>query len=187
MFSKLSATILPLVRQAESTDTHQYIRQHERDKDRRRNSDSRPRDDEADGDETSVSLDALLLFLENMVVRPQRNETKPSINADRKSAPSATQQRHTSPSLYATHAYAHAAKTSPSPVTEPHHNPDTTGTQELSPPIAESDQNPLIDEIIKELHGLKKMGVTELHLDKGETFASSLFNAIERAKSSASI
>lgn len=178
MLSKLGAIIPPFLRQAESTDTHQYIRQHEREQGKRKGSDHP--DDENDGytDEASVSIDALLLFLESMASAAEGNSPKATTASEHEAAQN-NANAQSSPSLYAAHAYAHAAKTSPRIQESP---PAATITDNPSGQATHNINSGLIDTLISEIRYLKSRGIKELHIERSDTFASSLFQAIEKAK-----
>lgn len=178
MLSKLGPILSPLIRQPESTDTHQYIKQHERDQGRRKPFNEGRDDDNEYADETNVSVDALLLFLESMVHRytpptPEQGvfSSTPNIKA-------------ASPSLYAANAYAHAAKTNPHNVDDLNNTEQPAQDYSSHAPskMAHDSNHELIEQLIEEIKLLKSKGVQELSIERGETFADSLFQAIEKAK-----
>lgn len=179
MFSKLGTTIPPFLRQAESTDTHQYIRRHERDQGRRKNFENHDADADNYDDEASVSVEALLLFLESMASATGHKTHKATISNEHEIAHNKATSP-ASPSLYAAHAYAHAAKTSPvssSEAATPSYPPDQATIQ-----TTDSAGNTLITDLITEVRALKDSGVKMLYIERGDSFADSLFQAIEKAR-----
>lgn len=191
MFSGSTSLLRPVTRQAEETDTHMYIRQQERDQNRKRFTKS---DDDDSGfdmnDQTSVSLDALATFLSNMLGDPQPAAmAAQNAAAQERAAPA---PRANLVNRRAASAYAHAAETAPHPpLSAESALPESTIAAEAEADAANAAtegadrpdaNNDLLRTILQDVEFLRKGGVQTITIERAETFEQSLIEALERAK-----
>lgn len=179
MFTNLGQILQPsLPRTAESTDTHLYLRQQERDHGRgKKDRKKEDADSFSTDDFTSISIDALYAFLCNLLER--EGIPPPSTNAAGQSfAPlqgiSAAETAPDNMSARAAGAYAHAAQTAPQEIQDV---PQTiAGTQTAAAETSTAQR------LLKDVEILKNRGIRELQIERADTFLDSLFLSIEKAK-----
>lgn len=178
MLGKIEKLVTPLIRQPEQTDTHQYIRQHERESNKRKNNSNKQDDfDNNSEDQATVSIESVILFLENMMI----NSGIPANNIHSKASNNAgfNKAKEVKPSLYAANAYAHAAKTSPviQELNSNDHNIEANIQKQGT-------NNVIVREIYDALVDLKKRGATTLIIERSDTFLNSLLASIHNAQAS---
>lgn len=186
MLSQLGPLFKTLFRQAESTDTWQGIRLDEK-KDGRRKQDFEEKADDSDlwEDSTGVSVDALHAFLVNFLKNPH------VIAASQKQAPSA---KTSSPSAPAAETAKQPVNTATARAVSAYQTmSDKTHPPEFSAPpedktltevdLLQASDVRVIHGLIADLEDLFAKGVTQLTIEKADTFLQSLQNAVEKAKS----
>lgn len=189
MFTVLGKDILPPIKEAEKTDTHQYIRRHERDPNSK-NKKKNETDDAFDmEDKTSVSVDALYSFLHGLVQSQLAPDEKPSfITSEERTALdileegisiTAQRSKQTPENAYAASAYAHAAETSPK--AEIRSNTYNASGEEGSLILGTEDIR-TIHGLMDDLKILQSHNIRHIEIDRAETFFKSLENSIQAQK-----
>ena len=209
MFSDLTQILKPAVRQAEETDTHLYIRKHDRDQGKKKRGSRQDKDDYFDmEDRATVSVEALHAFISNMLLdagptspSPAQQQT-PGMDADIRNAdkpldrgpisdPPAT-STYNAQTARAASAYAHAAQTMP-------HNTQQTpaaggdNIAQRQGQSAEDDgrdnhinqhnaRHDLLRRLLQEIEVLRARNIREITIEKADSFEDSLFDAILAAK-----
>tara|TARA_B100002003_G_C13817225_1_gene402480 strand:- start:54 stop:554 length:501 start_codon:yes stop_codon:yes gene_type:complete len=163
MFSELGKVIAPHTRHAENTDTHQYLRKHERDQRRNKNGNKSDEIFEAGEDQATVSIQALCVFIESLI----QKENNASTSQGHLSANTPQPLSQANPNARAASAYAHAAETMPH-------------KQENEIPDSTSDNSEL-GQILNKLKALQTRNIEHLHIERADSFLESLFNAIDKA------
>lgn len=189
MFTVLGQYILPKVKEAEKTDTHQYIRRHERDS----NSKNKKKKDSEDlfdmEDKALVSVDALFNFLKNLAQNQDENQDSINFISDEEKTArdileegiSITAQRAKTPSqnAKAASAYAHAAETSP----KAEIRSNSYNAKDKDPVFNLSDEDlQIVHELIEDLRILQAHNIRDIEIDRAETFFLSLKNSIQAKK-----
>lgn len=176
-------------RQAEQGDTRMALQRREEEEGRKRNPRQRGGRDELRNDEASVSIEALQLFLDNLL---RSNDTRQDRDAGIAAAaqpvqetllqPSQPRANFASPSAQAARAYASASRTSrrvpamESAVVMPENPLSAIARPRLSAPEKE-----LIAGLQENLAALTVRGVRDLSIQRGETFLGSLASSARLA------
>lgn len=172
MFSNLGNIQLHKPRQAETADTRLGIGRHEKDAHQNKSGKDKDEDFFDQEDSTTVSIEALRVFLLNFLKSQQEAESKesaPQINtAVASPAPS-------SEAAQAAGAYAATAKANE----RTEISAEETATQEM---LSTEDTRRMLA-LLETLKFLEQNGVEFLAIERGESFLSSLINAAEKAKS----
>tara|TARA_B100000242_G_scaffold272160_1_gene224858 strand:+ start:3336 stop:3989 length:654 start_codon:yes stop_codon:yes gene_type:complete len=212
MFSDLTQILKPAVRQAEETDTHLYIRKHDRDQGKKKRGSRQDKDDYFDmEDRATVSVEALYAFISNMLLDagpapsspsspPPQHQTPgndPDVrNADKpldhqpESAPEATPNPpgFNVQTARAASAYAHAAETMPQRPAADRDNMTRGQSQSAGDNGPESHINEhssrhdLLRQLLQEIEVLRARNIREITIEKADSFEDSLFDAILAAK-----
>lgn len=189
MFNVLGQSILPPVKEAEKTDTHQYIRRHERDSNSK-NKKKKQSDDLFDTeDKASVSVDALYSFLHGLTQDGQ-NTGNPDdfISSKERTARdileegiSITAQRTktTSENAHAAHAYAHAAETSPK--AEIRSNSYNSHNEDSALTLNDEDMR-IVQDLLGDLKILQAHNIREIEIERAETLFQSLQKSVKAHK-----
>lgn len=188
MFSQLGPLFKATFRQAESTDTRQAIRREENKGNRRRDEDEDAADTSALWeDSTGVSIEALQAFL----IAFLNGETGPhpetaTGHEAQTSLPEAPAEPQPAPppvnlaASHATHAYqSMAEKLEPHPHIPPVHPRPQTADVDL----VHGSEIRLIHQLIDDLEILMQNGVTELNIERADSFLDSLKAAVILEKS----
>lgn len=191
MLNVLGQYILPAKREAEKTDTRQYIRKHERDQNSKKNNHN-SEDDFFDMEDTAqVSVDALYSFLENLIKSTNSEDTldhsedidsKQKINRDiLEEAAFITfkRQKNTSENAQAANAYAHAAETSP----EASIRKLTLNSENEPTQLLQDEDKAIIEDFLKDLKILQDHHIRNIAIERAGTFIESLQYSIEQQKS----
>jgi len=180
MFSQLGPLFKTTFRQAENTDTRQGIRRDEKKDGKQKN--QRDQKDRPSAhlweDSTDVSVSALKAFLENFLnAMPDNNESnqEDKIEAATNPAPEPLQPK-TTIAARAVKAYGSMSeKTAPAP------SFDKAQTKEV--PGVDSEDVRTMYKLIEDLEMLESKGLKTLHIQRADTFLSSLAQAVRHAKS----
>lgn len=191
MLTVLGQYILPGKREAEKTDTHQYIRKHERDQNSKKKNKNRDDDLFDMEDTTSVSVDALYSFLENLIKSSQSDDiidhsedidSKEKINRDiLEEAAFITfkRQKNTSQNAKAAGAYAHAAETSP----EASMRGLKMNNADEQAQLLQGEDKVIIEDFLKDLKILQNHHIRDIEIERAGTFIESLRHSIQQQKS----
>ncbi|MFP4314491.1 MAG: hypothetical protein ACLFR0_09240 [Alphaproteobacteria bacterium] len=186
MFSIIGQYILPPKREAEKSDTNQFIRRKDQDHGNKRHK-KRSSDDIFDSeDKASVSVDALYSFLENVIADENEDITRLSYesNKDKKNrdileeAALITMRRQidTSKNSKAASAYAHAAETSPR--AEIRRNAYSNKEGDFDGIISDEDKD-AIRALLTTLKKLQTRNIRTIEIARAESFIQSLQNAVQ--------
>lgn len=165
------------LRLAENTDTRLDIRRH--DPDQEHGSDGQDENQNDDGmpyDETTVSIEALRVFLENFIQSSalsagHADGYKPgTINMDRARASSQTHK--------AAQAYKHTAQTtSPDPRIRTQGRSAADSSAQL--PLMSTEDVRTIEGLLRDLRVLEGSGIQTLKIEKSDTFLNSLVSSVQ--------
>lgn len=189
MFSQLGPLFKATFRQAESTDTRQAIRREEN-KGNRRQSDDEDAGDDIDlwEDSTGVSVEALQAFLlaflngETGQAAPENALSNPAdeTTEDEPSPPATPAPPVNMAASRATSAYQSMAdKLEPHPHTPPVHPQKPAADVDL----VHGSEIRLIHQLIDDLEILMQYGVTQLTIERADSFLDSLKAAVNQEKS----
>lgn len=179
MFSALGNIILGKPRQAENADTRLGIRRHDPEQEQKRKNENRdPSGGFADmQDDTTVSIAALRVFLENFLLSQQPEENAGNESPTELVMPSPGQvapvAARNSQALNAYQAGARTAAKPSAPVEAP--------AQPAAPQL-ESHEIRSIHKLLEDLAGLSERGVEFLRIERSDTFLHSLEEAVARLK-----
>lgn len=168
-------------RETEKTDTHAYIRQHQRDQNRKKGDGNSKEDLFSTDDQASVTTDALYAFLENFLNEQINSQKEPEVRSfldNMESLTQAKQKTFDKPLNPAINAYQHAAETSP----EKH--------EKQRKDYKNIDDSELLDnQDVKDMYALMKdveillqNGIEEIKMVRGETFLDSLILSVAAEK-----
>ncbi|MFN3700765.1 MAG: hypothetical protein ACK4VI_04490 [Alphaproteobacteria bacterium] len=196
MLNRLGSIIKLPFRQAENTDTHQYIRRQERDSQKQKHSDYAEDDTTDLYDDAVLSLDALELFLKTLQksaeeksflgVSQQITQPKKQISKTENVKSSAQ-----NPDIHqALSAYSHAAETSPNRRASGLGNgQEANGFDGLNALFAQDSPQDSQDRLsaeqiismLKDIAVLKSRGQRDIRIERADTFLKSILTAIEKA------
>lgn len=180
MFTELGQIWTHQLRKTEATDTHAYIRQHQRDEGKNNARQDAGHGEMFDSDDVAtVSVAALDAFLRSILNAHPEIERKPSLHEAAKDiqTPKA-RKKIPKPGMRAQiNAYAHAAETRPEPhpfeISKEQGNKLNLSAQELED----------IQALISDLEQLKGRNIQHLRIAKAATFLESLKNSVSYALS----
>ncbi len=171
-------------RQAESTDTRQAIREHERDQPDREQREQRQNNDSVfdQNDEAVVSVDALRVFLENFIRTADGDMTEKTENT-RENVDIAQIDENPAPPVQTPYA-AHAARAYQSAAHAG--KPDLSGAhfdQNQARNLGLQGENMrMVLVLIEDLKALTQRGIHHLKVERADDFLQSLLMAVEKAK-----
>ena len=181
MFSIIGQYIRPnKSRETDATDTHAYIRKHQRDDQKHKKQNQSDPDLFSTEDQANVSVDALHTFLENFLAEQINNNKEPELKNfldNMESLTKRTPKKQNPVKNPAIHAYQHAAETSPDQQNKrvEHKNiseKDIIGNEDMQ----------IIYALIKDLEYLQSYNVETLTIQRADTFLESLRISIQTAK-----
>ncbi len=183
MLSQLGPLFKTTFRQAEPNDTRQHI-PHEEKEDPQRKKDNQPKAQSNNDfweDNTSVSVDALRVFLIDFIKTiPEAKDmefvtNKEQIQNKRPHEKSRPKNTHNAKAVRAYQTMAeHAAPPPPLDEGETHNNNDPTADKIQSQELRD------IYTLIQDLEFLSKRGVQNLNIEKAQSFVESLKNAVAK-------
>lgn len=181
MFSIIGQYIAPKKpRETEETDTHAYIRQHERDQNRKKD-DQRQESLFSTDDQASVTTHALFAFLESFLNDQINSKKDPEIRSFLDNMESLTQVKQKileKPLNPAINAYQHAAETSPDKQEKPHKEYKNIEESDL----LDNQDIQAMYTLMKDVEILLDNNIEEIKMVRGETFLDSLILSVEAAK-----
>lgn len=181
MFSQLGQIWTQTLRRAEPTDTHEYIRKHQREDGKHKKGGDQTHKDESDifdsADNAIVSVFALDAFLQSIIQNHRRADEKPSLSeAAHDIQTPKMQKKKPKESLRAPlNAYEHAAET-----IETNKSYEITEEQSETLNLSDGDIQD-IKLLITDLQILKKNHILDIEISKGSSFLQSLRIAIKNA------
>lgn len=182
MFTTIGNFLSPnKTRETEKTDTHQYIRQHQRDQNRKKGDENKKEDLFSTDDQASVTTDALYAFLENFLNEQINSKKEPEIRSfldNMKSLTQAKRKTFDKPVNPAIHAYQHAAETSPDKHEKQHKEHKNIDDSEL---LDNQDMKSMYA-LMKDVEILLQNGIEEIKMVRGETFLDSLILSVAAEK-----
>ncbi|GJL85696.1 MAG: hypothetical protein DHS20C02_14710 [Micavibrio sp.] len=184
MFSSVSSIFATKPREAESTDTRLGIRRHDPDQEQPKR---KKKDDEEatffnEGDEATVSIEALQIFLENFLHSLLETTGMPAAPANNPAqhTQKMPMKSHDGPAAHAANAYQ---STSYAVNKETHFDsaPGQNKVENLDIGL-ESHEVRMIYALLADLKILAQQNVQTLHIERGNTFLLSLAAAVEKSK-----
>ena len=191
MFSQLGPLFRTTFRQAEPSDTHLHIPHDERNKNKKKEEDSRNSSQSSDlwEDNTNVTVDALRQFLINFLktlpgyadsenLNFENNQERPSQRPHEKTRPTNTRNAK------AVRAYQAMAEQNSNEAMAPVNQPVSTKNNPApTADLLESQELRDIHNLIDDLDVLKNANIQSLEIRPAETFLDSLKNAVKLKKS----
>ncbi len=186
MFSNVGSIFTTKPREAESTDTRLGIRRHDPDQEQPK---KKKKDDEEtaffnEGDEATVSIEALQIFLENflrslletagMPAAPAGDQAKQATST--KPTHQQTMKSHDGEAAHAANAYQ---STSFAVNKATHFDSAPIQNADLG---LESHEVRMIYDLLADLKILAEKNVQTLHIERGNTFLQSLAAAVKKSK-----
>jgi hypothetical protein len=186
MFSALGNILVNKPRQAETTDTRQGIRrhdpEHERKKNKKRDSDGPVGFDEDDS--AIVSVAALRVFLENFLKSTENAAPAESKKEENSSETipyaqdaAAEPARPSGQAAHAAHAYQHSARTGENTYSAADGQASETVAQSLGLSSAEVRT---IHTLLEDLKNISDRKIEYLHIERSESFLQSLVEAVKK-------
>lgn len=170
-------------RETEKTDTHQYIRQHQRDQNRKKGDEKQKENLFSTDDQASVTTDALYAFLENFLNEQINSQKEPGIRSfldNMESLTKAKPKQQENSANPAINAYQHAAETSPG---KQHEKVHKEYKNIESSELLDNQDIQTMYVLMKDVEILLQNGIDEIKMVRGETFLDSLIRSVDAAKS----
>ncbi|MGH1398586.1 MAG: hypothetical protein ACRBCT_05165 [Alphaproteobacteria bacterium] len=155
-------------RHAEYSDTRHAIHRQDTDWNRKKQKNAEQNNQNLDSDSAMISVDAAILFLKNLLEKsaqekPDHNQTPNETAQNATTRLNALSKPH---AHYAAHAYAHAAEITP---TQRQRN------------AARNYARDRLRLVISHFETIKRNGIKEIHVERGEDFLTSMENAAQNA------
>ena len=191
MFSSINNIFGTKPHHAEQNDTRQDIQRHDPDFERRRKKKNEAKDELLQEDGATVSVDALIIFLNKFLKELSEKQPKKGFNATSGTSPKPDNTAETTPSNTSAHksgkaaqaasAYQHMAESQ-------HQNTLLGDVNENNADLISLDAAEIrtIHTLLEDLKLLDEKNIEFIHIDRAESFLQSLVNAVEKVKLSQS-